>query len=405
MQGAADTAGKRVDRRNQVGNVAHIGRAAEMAAVDHAFGRHHGQGVGAEDFVQFRHAVQRQVAGNRADMGLGADRIAAGLEGAGDLAVGAFDRLHRAGPHIRLQPHVGRHGVDQIAAFGDDRMHPDDVLVAEGLAQRVDSHQADHRSAQGIDPFVGGAGGMGLLADILYGHADKSVAGLAQADPSGRRVLVGVDHHRDVDVIELAPRHQFLLAAEIADLPLFAQLLAERDFHIFFRRRGHKGDVAGQRIGNAGQFQPERRAQHRAELQIVAAGVRRAGFGIGRRAVRADHRVQLADYGDIGAGSARLQLGLNTGQGQALLTGIIQVAEELADGGGGFGFLETEFRRLADFLRHLHDLLGMFIDCLADQVFELLSVHSVCASLPYPWQYFLRLISFALKKRKPFLYW
>ena len=243
------------------------------------------------------------------------------------------------------------------------------------------SHQADHRRTQGVDPFVGGAGGMGFLTDILDGHADEAVTGLAQADPTGRRVFVGVDHHRDIDVVEFAAIDQLLLAAQITDFPLFAQLLAERDFHILFGRRGHEGDVACQRIGYAGQFQSERRTQHRAELQIVAAGVRRTGLGVGCRAVRADHGVQLADDGDVGAGSAGLQLGFDAGQGQTLLAGIVQVAEELADGGSSFCLLEAELRRFADLLRHLDDLLGMFVDCLADQVFKLLFVHLACASL------------------------
>jgi len=67
----------------------------------------------------------------------------------------------------------------------------------------MDAHQADHGGVQGIDSLVGGAGGVGFFADVLNGHADKAVAGVAQTDPRSRSIFVGVDHHGQVDVVEL----------------------------------------------------------------------------------------------------------------------------------------------------------------------------------------------------------
>ncbi len=101
---------------------------------------------------------------------------------------------------------------------------------------------------------MGGAGGMGLFADVLNGHADKAVAGVAKADPRPRGILVGVDHHGQVDVVEFPTVDQLLLAAEVADFSLLPKLLAKFDFHIFFGGYGHESDVAGQRPGDAREF-------------------------------------------------------------------------------------------------------------------------------------------------------
>ena len=213
---------------------------------------------------------------------------------------------------------------------------------------------------------MGRSGSVSVLADILNRHADKAVAGFANAYPWFGSILVGVNHHRDVDIIEFAAIDQLLLASQIPDFSLVAQLLPEGDFNVFFGGNSHKSDIACQCSGNFSELEAQGRSEHGAELKIVPTGMSSAGQWIGGRAVGADDGVQFTDYGDVGAGCSRVEGGLYSGERQPLPTFISEAGEKSSDGGGRLGFLVAQFRSFFHLLRDLYDLACVFINDLTD---------------------------------------
>ena len=192
--------------------------------------------------------------------------------------MGQLDRFDRCAATEHLQPHVGGNRIHHVAAAGDDRMDPDVVLVAKGLAHRVDAGQRHARRGQRIDALVGratGVAGATKESDELGHHA---IVGAAHGQVAILRPRGRVDHHRGIHVVECAQADHLGLAAQELELALRpetrAALRARRT-----PRRARRSMRPGPRAREplrAGRG----RAEHHRQLRIVAAGVHGARAGI-----------------------------------------------------------------------------------------------------------------------------
>ena len=92
-----------------------------------------------------------------------------------------------------------------------------------------------------------------------------------------------MDHHRHVDIVEMALGDEFGLAEQEFDLAPLAPPQALLDIDEFLGRDREEHDFAGEVLGRARCRQPHRDAEHAGDLRVVAAAMRRAGFRVGER--------------------------------------------------------------------------------------------------------------------------
>ena len=170
-----------------------------------------------------------------------------------------------AGDHVHLR-----------AAVGQDRMDADRVLVPEGLAERIDRHEPDLRGVERIDAHVRRAAGMGRPPDVADELADAAVVRQRHRRPAVLRARRGVDHHRQVHVVEVAEAHQFGLAPEELERARRALAHAPLEVAALLRGHGEEHHAARQVRHHARVVKRHRRAQHSRHLRVVAARVRGA---------------------------------------------------------------------------------------------------------------------------------
>ena len=249
-------------------------------------------------FVELFALDQRQIAGQIDDLARGAHRVTAGAESTVDLFRGAHNGVGIAAAHIALEPDVRRDDVDDVSAFGDDRVDPDMILIPEGLALGVDRHQPQHRRVERVDAVIGRGAGVGRLALVVDELDGEAVAHRGRARPETGSRDGAVLHDADVDIIKLAEANEFLLSAEEPELSLFPEFVAIGDLHILLGRNAHEDDVAVELLHQAGVVQRVGDRRDGSELRVVAAGVDGAGRRIGVGMVGHQDRVELTHDGD-----------------------------------------------------------------------------------------------------------
>ena len=269
-----------------------------------------------EQVIHLFAAVQGQHARQSFHNSLGAYGVAAGFQGRVHPFVGVVNGFHGSGTHIQFHAHVRGHVVHQVAAFGDDGMYPDDVLLAESFPQGVDAHETQAGRIQGIDAFVGGVGRVSGLADILHGLTYKPVAGTADGHRLLGHVGLGVHHHGHVDVVEVAFVNKLALAADIMQFPLLPQALPVGNFHIFFCRNGEEHGVTCQFLHDTGFDDTGAGRQHDRSLEEMAAGVGRSGKRIRFGTVRGADGIQFRQYRHGRSGLTAFDPAFDTGEGQ-----------------------------------------------------------------------------------------
>ena len=208
----------------------------------------------------------------------------------------------------------------------------------------MDAHEGRHRGVQGVDPLMGRAARMGLPpfeADLLGG---KAHAAAPQEEPALRRRRVGVDHHRHIDVVKGPEPDELLLAGEVADLPLLPQPAAELHLGEFLGRDGEEGDIPVELRDHAALHKPDGRPQQVGELDVVPAGVGRAGRLVGVGMGGADDRVELPDDGDGAAGGPPLRVRAQPGAGKPVPAGEAERLQPLPHVPAGAEFLVSELR-------------------------------------------------------------
>ena len=135
-----------------------------------------------------------------------------------------------------------------------------------------------------------------------------------------------MDHHRHVDIVEMALGDEFGLAEQEFDLAPLAPPQALLDIDEFLGRHREKHDFAGEVLGRARRRQPHRDAEHAGDLGVVAAAVRRAGMRVGERVLGGAQAVELAEQRETRAGLAAAQPPLDPGQPEAGLRREAQLA-------------------------------------------------------------------------------
>ena len=142
---------------------------------------------------------------------------------------------------------------------------------------------------------MGCAARVSRLADKvdLFGH--KAHPGADRVDRPLGGVALRVHHHRHINVVKFTARDQLLLTAEKGDIPPLAKLCAILDLHEFLCGNGEEVNVTVKLIRDGGK--PHRTAEHRGDLCIVPAGVRRAAHHIRAGMERAADGIHLADHG------------------------------------------------------------------------------------------------------------
>ena len=258
-----------------------------------------------------------QITRNGGDLHRRAHRHGRAPEGVVHLAVGIEDTLQGLAANERLDGDLRRHHAHRVAAPGDDRVDADGVLVVEGLPLIGDGGHGQGGRVEGVDALLGASARMGGLADEADLLDDGAVG--RPGHVGGKRVGLGVEHHRQVHVVEMAEPNELRLAGEELDLVARLALHALVDVdHLFGRNREEHQRTAELRQHHGGQ-EPHGGAHHPGHLRVVAAGVGRAGAGIGMGVVRHPERVQLAQNGQGGAGTAAVLTALDAGDGQTLL--------------------------------------------------------------------------------------
>ena len=135
-----------------------------------------------------------------------------------------------------------------------------------------------------------------------------------------------------------------------------------------------KGDVAVDFFLDFRHGQGNSRAVHAGHLGVVAAGMGRARLAPGIRVGGQGQRVHLAHQADIQTprGFRIFQVSLYAGEADAcpgLQAQLLQALRQLL---GGTELLEAGFRVVPDVVAEADDLLGVFVDDLADSFFDLI---------------------------------
>ena len=86
-----------------------------------------------------------------------------------------------------------------------------------------------------------------------------------------------MDHHRHVDIVEMAFGEQLRLAEQEFDLTPLLALETLLDVDELLGGNGEKDEFARQLLGGLGIAKPDRGTQHPGDLRVVAAAMRRPG--------------------------------------------------------------------------------------------------------------------------------
>ena len=246
-------------------------------------------------------------------------------------------------------------------------MYPDNILFLERFPQGIDAHDSQTGRVQGVDAFMGGIGCMGGFADILYGLANKPVAGRSDSHRFLGHVGLGMHHHGHVDIVKVTFVNQLALAADIMKLALLPQCFAIGDLHIFFSRHGEEHRVPCQIFHDAGFHNAGAGRQHNGGLEEMAAGMGRPGQRICLGTIRSADGVQFRQHRYCRSRFPAFHAALYAGEGQSRLGIQSQVPHISFHFFRRFGFLETQLRFAFDAQRQLFNIRRRFVDSSADR--------------------------------------
>ena len=98
-----------------------------------------------------------------------------------------------------------------------------------------------------------------------------------------------------IDIVELAQLDELGLAGEQFELLFRPELQSPLDLDVLLRGNGKEYDVAVELIHDS--LKSHACAQHRGDLRVVPACVRRVRLRVSERMIRDDQRIQLAEDG------------------------------------------------------------------------------------------------------------
>ena len=243
-------------------------------------------------------------------------------------------------------------------------MHPDRVLVAERLADRVDAGQRDLRGVERVDAQVRRAARVRGAADEARGLADPAVVRRGHAGLAVLRPPVGVDHHREVHVVEVAEAHQLLLAARELEAAAPGSAPAAtrcRRPPRRARRRRPRGRRGARRRPRRPRPMAAPSIPATCALCPQACAAPVSGSASGCPVTRSPSSSPMsAKVGPSPPRAARLRA--HAGHRETGPRGHAEAAEGLLDQPRGLHFLEAHLGLLPDPLAEADDLVGAAID-------------------------------------------
>ena len=308
-------------------------------------------------------------------MALRAERLAACLEGADDLHEGLVYLLYVAGADVALETDVVGNAVDGISALRDDIVDADMVLVAEGLAQRVDRVDAGDRGIKRVDAEMRSRRRVGLLALVAQHEDAEAVAAVGDGEAAPVRVVARVDHHAHIYVVEHAEADELLLAAVVDQLAALAHLGAASDLYELLSGQPEEGYGARKLLHQPGLGESRGHRVDGGNLEVVTAGVRRAGILHRERMLAADYAVELADDGDLRPLRAARHVGAEPRAREAARNVEAEPLERRRELVRGARLKKSELRVRRDIVRESLRLILNGIHRFAKQLLEFVLVH------------------------------
>ena len=173
-------------------------------------------------------------------------------------------------------------------------------------------------------------------------------------------------HHGNVHAVQQAADHEFHLAAHVLDHALLAQIFTEGQLDHLLGWYHNQTDGAAQAIQSARLLQCGSDAQQSSGLAVVAAAV---GHTVDRLGVVGNVQgIQLAEDGQLGAGTAGVHLGVEAGdiagQGEGVAQGLIlfhQVVVGFPLGEAGLGVCPEPALGIQDHLAVLFYILNQLL--------------------------------------------
>ena len=184
-----------------------------------------------------------------------------------------------------------------------------------------------------------------------------------------------MDHHREIDVVEVAEPQQLGLAPQELELALARLVDAPFDVAVLLRGHREEDQAPRQLVERARVAEPDRGAEQPGDLRVVAARVRGAARGVGLGMARDDQRVQLAEQRERRPVAAARSIRAHAGHREAGLRREADLAERLLDEPRRLHFLEPELGVTANLLAEADDLVATAIDRREHPLLELVSRH------------------------------
>ncbi|KAF5056524.1 hypothetical protein DSECCO2_366500 [anaerobic digester metagenome] len=236
MDVAGKAAESELDDGHQCAQVADVAGGKGALAVDDGIFPDEACQIATQHGGEITALSQGQVSRGVCDEDLSAHGMGSGLKGAVDLAAGIGHGFQGAAPDVVIQANPFGDGIDGLAAFGDDAVHPDHVVFPEGLALGIDGHQSDVGRLKGIYPQMRGGAGVGGLAGISDLLGQEAIEGGIDVSGPVRHPAHGMAGNGQIDVVEHAAADHILLAGHVADEALFHEAAAEGKVGELLRR-------------------------------------------------------------------------------------------------------------------------------------------------------------------------
>ena len=234
------------------------------------------------------------------------------------------------------------------------------------------------RRVERVDTQVRRAARVGRAPDEAHGLAEPAVVGARDRDRAVLGPGRGVDHHRQVDVVEVAQPQQLALAAQELEPPFADLVEAPLKVAAFLGRDRQERHAPGQPLERVRGDQADRRAHQPGDLGVVAARVDGAGGGVRVRMSRDHERVELAQKRERGASArAPRHIRAHTGERQSGPRRQAELAELRLDQRRGAPLLEAELGMAADVFAEPDDLVGVALDRFVDTSLQLVAGHGL----------------------------
>ena len=174
-------------------------------------------------------------------------------------------------------------------------MDPHVVVVAKRLALHVDRLERQGGGVQRVDGSVRRGGSMCRPTNKPRALGDQPVGCPAHAELAVVLVAGGVDHHRQIDVVESPQAQELRLAAQELELACLRLLEPPFEVDVLLGRDREEDDVARQITHRVCFDQRLRHADQVGELGVVPARVDDPGRRVGARMLGYRQSVQLTE--------------------------------------------------------------------------------------------------------------